>query len=169
MQSDMRERLIEIIEQSGMLEGKIRSGIVADHLIANGVIALPCKVGDVVHCIATVNDALHPTFSWGCCEKYRIVKCTCKSIDIHLPINPVDTEYNPQIYCTDKTEDHKGTDFSFLLKPEDFGKEAFFSEEEARQMLYDMPEVKCGEWTVCGCSVVYSMCLRKEDMRNEYN
>ena len=111
-------------------------------------IELPCKINDTVYCIATVHDALHPTFSWGCCEKYRIVKCTCKSIDVHLPINPVDTEYNPQIYCTDKTEDSKFTDFSFLLKPEDFGTRAFLSEEEARQMLYDMPEVKCGKWKI---------------------
>lgn len=49
MQNDMRDRLVEIIEQSGMLEGKIRSGIVADELIANGVIIPPCKVGDKVY------------------------------------------------------------------------------------------------------------------------
>ena len=49
MQNDMRERLIEIIEQSGMLEGKIRSGIVADELIANGVVLPPCKLGDKIY------------------------------------------------------------------------------------------------------------------------
>ena len=121
-------------------------------------VELPCKINDVVYCIATVNDALHPTFSWGCCEKYRIVKCTCKSIDVKLSDY---VEYT-QIYCTDKTEDHKGTDFHFLLKPEDFGTEAFLTKEEAEQKLYDMPEVKCGECTVCDGSV-YSMCFRKED------
>ena len=61
-----------------------------------------------------------------------------------------------------KIEDHKGTDFHFLLKPEDFGTEAFLTKEEAEQKLYDMPEVKCGECTVCDGSV-YSMCFRKED------
>ena len=49
MQSEMRDRIIEIIEQSGMLEGKIRSGIVADELIANGVVLPPCNVGDKIY------------------------------------------------------------------------------------------------------------------------
>lgn len=163
MQNDMRNSFANLLYEA---EGQVNNEyptieMVADYLIANGVIVLPCKVGDTVYCIATVHDALHPTFSWWCCEKYRIVKCTCKSIDVHLSTC---SEYNPQIYCTDETEDHKGTDFHFLLKPSDFGTEAFLSEEEAKEMLYDMPEVKCGEWTVCGCSV-YSMCLRKEDER----
>lgn len=41
-----RERLIELISQvqyMGCLEGKL-----ADHLLSNGVIVPPCKVGDVV-------------------------------------------------------------------------------------------------------------------------
>ena len=168
MQNDMKDRLVELLKEASYYldEQDVVCNRVADHLIENDVIVLPCKINDTVYCIATVHDALHPTFSWGCCEKYRIVKCTCKSIDVHLPINPVDTEYNPQIYCTDKTDDHKSTDFHFLLKPEDFGTEAFLSEEEARQMLYDMPEVKCGEWIVCGCSA-YCMCVRKEDGKND--
>ena len=99
------------------------------------IIETPCKVGDVVYCIATVHDALHPVMSWGCCEKYRIVKCTCKSIDIHLPAC---SEYNPQIYCTDKTEDSKFTEFSFLLKPEDFGKTVFFTKEKAEAKLKEL-------------------------------
>ena len=54
MQNDMRDRLVKIIEQSGMLEGKIRSGIVADELIANGVVpscnivTLPCNLKDEI-------------------------------------------------------------------------------------------------------------------------
>ena len=160
MQNDMRNRLANLLYEA---EGQVNNEyptveMVADYLIENDVIVPPCKVGDTVYCIATVHDALHPTFSWGCCEKYRIVKCTCKSIDVKLSAY---VEYT-QIYCTDKTEDSKFTQFSFLLKPEDFGTEAFLSEEEAKEILYDMPEVKCGEWTVCDCSV-YSMCLRKDD------
>lgn len=43
----MRDRLIELIADKWL------SGIydMADHLLANGVISLPCKVGDVVYCI----------------------------------------------------------------------------------------------------------------------
>ena len=150
MANEMRDRLVEILGDEGCTKPipcniceykdfyNCHNYARADRLIESGVIVPPCKVGDVVYCIATVNDALYPTFSWGCCEKYRIVKCTCKSIDIHLPINPIDTEYNPQIYCTDKTEDHKGTDFHFLLKPNDFGTRAFLTKAEAEQKLKEM-------------------------------
>ena len=45
----MRDRLVELISQvqyMGGLEGKL-----ADHLLANGVICPPCKVGEWVWCI----------------------------------------------------------------------------------------------------------------------
>ena len=45
----MRDRLIELIEASGMVEGKTRCEIIADELLSNGVILPPCKVGDTVY------------------------------------------------------------------------------------------------------------------------
>lgn len=49
----MRDRLIELIKQAKKQTHKANSDIernviFADHLIANGVIVLPCKVGNVV-------------------------------------------------------------------------------------------------------------------------
>lgn len=47
----MKDRLIELIQQS--VKGCARNWveIIADYLLANGVIVLPCKVGDIVYCI----------------------------------------------------------------------------------------------------------------------
>ena len=44
----MRDRLIELIE-SARYWGANTSEEIADHLLANGVIVPPCKVGDVVY------------------------------------------------------------------------------------------------------------------------
>lgn len=139
VQNDMRDRLVELLVQA---EGQVNNDIpplesIADHLIANGVIALPCKVNDVVYCIATVNDALCPIGTWRCCEKYRIVKCTCKSINTYMTARE-DKKDIIEIYCTDKTEDCKFTSFHFLLKPEDFGERAFIFKEQAEQKLKEM-------------------------------
>lgn len=152
MQNDMRDRLVELIchkqdygivfERSLMDDKKSNkvecpNSTLADYLNANGVIALPCKVNDVIYCIATVNDALCPIGSWGCCEKYRIVKCTCKSINTYMTARE-DKKDIIEIYCTDKTEDCKFTNFHFLLKPEDFGERAFVFKEQAEQKLKEM-------------------------------
>ena len=47
----MRERLIELIQNS--VDGCARhwAELIADHLLANGVIVPPCKVGDMVYVI----------------------------------------------------------------------------------------------------------------------
>lgn len=47
---ESRERLVELIEQAeGLKNNDFPSiGELADHLIANGVIVTPCKVGDIV-------------------------------------------------------------------------------------------------------------------------
>lgn len=46
----MRDRLVEMISQvqyMGGLEGKL-----ADHLLAEGVIVLPCKIGDTIYFVS---------------------------------------------------------------------------------------------------------------------
>lgn len=42
----MQDRLIELIHESDLSLDSVR---LADHLIANGVIVLPCKVGDTIY------------------------------------------------------------------------------------------------------------------------
>ena len=44
----MQDRLIELIHESDLSLDSVR---LADHLIANGVIVLPCKVGDTVYSV----------------------------------------------------------------------------------------------------------------------
>lgn len=44
----MRDKLIKLLEETGMIEGTSRCNIVADELLANGVIVPPCKVGQTV-------------------------------------------------------------------------------------------------------------------------
>lgn len=47
-----RERLIEIIGKPiNILDSDDLYGAIADHLLKNGVIVPPCKVGDTVYCI----------------------------------------------------------------------------------------------------------------------
>lgn len=48
----MRDKLIKLLEETGMIEGTSRCNIVADELLANGVIVPPCKVSDTVYWIS---------------------------------------------------------------------------------------------------------------------
>lgn len=61
MQNDMRDRLIELLQEytdnnngGGSNHGR------ADHLIANGVIVPPCKVGQTVYVLFP-----DPRYNWG--------------------------------------------------------------------------------------------------------
>lgn len=47
----MRDRLIELIQNSVGGCARHWAEIIADHLLAEGVIVPPCKVGDTVYCI----------------------------------------------------------------------------------------------------------------------
>ena len=44
-----RDRLIELLANSGCSADLETYQEIADHLLANGVIVPPCKVGDIVH------------------------------------------------------------------------------------------------------------------------
>lgn len=49
----MREKLIELLMTTPTdYEGNRGVGVIADYLLANGVIVLPCKVGDTVYVIS---------------------------------------------------------------------------------------------------------------------
>lgn len=113
MQSDMRERLIEIIEQSGMLEGKIRSGIVADHLIANGAVLPPCKVRDTVYYL----------------DGKTIVKAVvhCISFGGRHGVNA-----KGFIHMHDSNKDNVTVNFSL------FGDKVFLTKDQAEQKLKEM-------------------------------
>lgn len=54
----MRDRLIELLEQTGMIENSIRCKIAAHELMANGVVVPPCKVGDMIYRITAYGSIM---------------------------------------------------------------------------------------------------------------
>ena len=117
----MRERLIELIMKTprlpiiinGRKQGKTYQTVsnIVDHLLANGVVALPCKVGDVVYFV--VEDEV--------IEEGKYIS--------KQQINDVSTK---GIFVSDSlTEENCGIFIPFS----DLGKTAFISEEEAERAL----------------------------------
>lgn len=56
-----RERLVELINQKGDAFDErfgIECGRLADYLLENGVVVLPCKVGDTVYIITTASKKI---------------------------------------------------------------------------------------------------------------
>ena len=123
----MRERLIELLEQCSchrsppctgechechnveMFDKEIEH--IADHLLANGVIVPPCKVGDVVFEIVDMKNShkAFDNFVWS--DTITKIGVTTKGI-LH----------------------EKGIDFA------DFGKTVFLSREEAEKALKERSE-----------------------------
>lgn len=61
----MRERLIEMIQDSVGGCARHWAEIIADNLLANGVIVPPCKVGDDVYSIVPTYSKCHFGTSWN--------------------------------------------------------------------------------------------------------
>lgn len=53
---EMRERLIDLLKR--WFTSKADCAEIADYLLENGVVALPCKVGDVVYFIGGIHNSL---------------------------------------------------------------------------------------------------------------
>ena len=125
----MRDRLIELLDII-IQPGEKTLGDIADHLLANGVVVLPCKVGDKLYTISSS----------------RIEEVTCHSININDEID-VWTEFNCDYDCKGcpfsswKQDFHTGEyscdgeygDWCFSL--DDFGKTVFLTREEAEKAL----------------------------------
>lgn len=111
-----RERLIELIQKS--VDGCARhwAEVVADYLLANGVVVLPCKVGDIMYYIRKSTDlsALHNTI-----YKSDVVKIIHKEEGISIILR----FYNGP-YC-----------FAEITEINDFGKRIFLTKEEAEKAL----------------------------------
>lgn len=87
MQNDMRDRLVELLDVI-IQPGHKTLGDIADHLIANGVIIPPCKIGDDIWVlkgdIKNGWETLKPThaekisggFSYGMLDKNGDLKST---------------------------------------------------------------------------------------------
>lgn len=106
---NQRDRLIELLKHEF---GTKVSEITADWLIANGVIVLPCKVGDTVYCIKLLQDGKFTRIvSDG--EKVKAI-----SVNSHGTFLVVD-------YC-------------HTLDCRDFGKTVFLSREEVEKALKEI-------------------------------
>lgn len=107
----MKERLIELIEEA--VQGSAYSCDVAEHLLENGVIVPPCKVGDKVYLLLEKITG-----------EYVVVESICK--ETHD--KGFGKAYFMHIDCPEI-----GNTLEFYL--EDFGKTVFFTKEEAQNEL----------------------------------
>ena len=132
----MRERLIKLIQEA--YDGCVNrsSASIADHLLANGVIVPPCKVGDKLYAIS--NTRVKETEA---CEIY-INKDNRMSFQIAFDCDE-DCDGCPfeawsQSYCGEW--DCGGQYGDSMLVESDFGKTVFLTREEAEQALKEAQE-----------------------------
>lgn len=113
-----RERLIELLNDWGNKENDgVRAESIADYLLENGIVVLPCKVGDTLYFI---NRALDGEI----CEA-EVIKI---EINYYTPTNPLWLLLEVYSHRIGKFEHHSRTD---LL----FGKTLFQSREDAEKAL----------------------------------
>jgi hypothetical protein len=105
----MRDRLIELLQNVPTdYAGNRGIGTVADHLIENGVIVLPCKVGDSVYLL----QKYYGTYCFNVVEdKVQMIGVTSRGIHI-------------------KARNHHDHNKMYML-----GKTVFLTKEEAEQVL----------------------------------
>ncbi len=117
--NDMRDRLIKLIIHAKRDDSETGSftEFLADHLIANGVILPPCKVGDVVYVLNRANKPQEMIFDTVDlrCTCARDDDCMCGSL------------------CGDV--DHNICQYRFQNDFSDFGKTVFLTREEAEKAL----------------------------------
>lgn len=134
MQNDMRDRLIKLLKtpnKSAILrkanpqfvtEETDEESIVADYLIANGVIVPPCKVGDTVYDVVLCDDNI-----------YRIckMKITGMSIFGELYVGKTIPPFIWNLYLTDK--------YSYAYRTfSDIGKTVFLTKGQAEMKLREL-------------------------------
>ena len=108
-----RERLIELLKQ----EPSRHSEDIADHLLKNGVIVPPCKVGDTVYYI---NKRLHIALYLNTIYKAEVVRIVTTRLGTSLVIQ-IHNEHG----CTE------------IPDIKDFGKIVFLTREDAEKALAD--------------------------------
>ena len=115
----MRDRLIELMKQADeytlrrlITDNKEATAAIADYLIENGVIVLPCKVGDIVY---------FPMETNGECEPY---------IDVGLVFN-IAIDERLTMWISVRYE----SGLKYYHTSGDLGKTVFLVREEAEQAL----------------------------------
>lgn len=136
----MRYRLIELIKEAKAIEAsgigcKVSDEYIADHLLAEGVIVPPCKVGDTVYAIS----------------ESRIEECRVDEVCIYGNENIVMTEHTCDYDCKGCPFSSWGQDYSgehscqgeygtYSFNFDDFGKTVFLTREEAEKALAERKE-----------------------------
>ena len=116
----MRDRLIELLKGAETKVAEILSrplaleewlGVYADHLLADGVIVPPCKVGDTV---------FYPFHRYWCDGGYKPLDVTVEKITVHQSFDSVFV-----FECGN----------GFFFRDTDIGKTVFLTREEAEKAL----------------------------------
>ena len=123
---DVREKLIKLLKTSPTRNGYTDLGDIADHLIANGVMVLPCKIGDKVY----VN------YIYG---RNKIITDSQMVCSIKQTVGVNDESYWK--VCV-KQVIEKGYIVYHEYTEDDFGKTVFLTREEAEASLTKMKEHK---------------------------
>ena len=109
----MRDRLIELIAESAIKGDYTYIPDVADHLLANGVIAPPCKVGDTVYVIIDMDNPARRML------ECKVIRILVEETSIHFQ------------YQTFKKFLYRYGSFNI----DDIGKTVFLTREEAEKAL----------------------------------
>ena len=72
----MRDRLIESLFKTGMVENRIRCSIIADEILADGWMRPPCKVGDTVYRIVEMSTGVMMNSTYTIKRFIRAVEVT---------------------------------------------------------------------------------------------
>ena len=122
---DVREKLVKLLKTSPTRNGYTDLGDIADHLIANGVVVLPCKIGDKVY----VN------YIYG---RNKIITDSQMVCSIEQTVGVNDESYWK--VCVKQVI--KGHIVYHEYTEDDFGKTVFLTREEAEASLRKMKEHK---------------------------
>ena len=138
MQNEMRDRLIELLRDAKkntkgancVLEREL---LLVDYLIENGVVVLPCKVGDKMYKLCIVNSRIKTGQMWdGRIVKRNCDRCgyrNCGCYDIGLRNHECET-------MIDVVEEITITSLDFLVKILPYVDKIWFkTKEEAEQKL----------------------------------
>ena len=123
---DVKEKLVKLLKTSPTRNGYTDLGDIADHLIAHGVVVLPCKIGDKVY----VN------YIYG---RNKIITDSQMVCSIEQTVGVNDESYWK--VCV-KQVIEKGYIVYHEYTEDDFGKTVFLTREEAEASLRKMKEHK---------------------------
>ena len=129
MANEMRDRLVELIQNS--VDGCARhwAEIIADHLIANGVIVPPCKIYDTVYEVIAYKNKANKNRIDG-----HIRSCIVKSIHLSDAHSKKDEPY----ITLGAGGCYRNGAYIKRVHIDEFGKSVFLTKEQAEQKLKEM-------------------------------